>query len=67
MKPIHLVLHDWRNLPPAERTTALADIHALAATFGEASLGPAGRRARALNIVASFFEFLDRDDHEAQR
>jgi hypothetical protein len=59
MRPIDLVLHDWRNLSPEERKTALNDIRALATTFPEASPHGAGRRARALNIVASFFHFLD--------
>lgn len=56
---IDLVLHDWRNLSPEERETALSDIRALAETFGEASPHGAGRRARSLNIVASFFHFLE--------
>lgn len=59
MNAIDLVLHDWRNLSPEERETALNDIRALAATFGEASPHGAGRRARSLNIVASFFHFLE--------
>jgi hypothetical protein len=60
MREIDLVLHDWRNLSPAEREQALTDIRALASTFGEATPRGAGRRARALNIVASYFHFLDR-------
>ena len=59
MLAIDLVLHDWKNLSPEERATALNDIRALATTFGEASVHAPGRRARALNIVASFFHFLD--------
>jgi hypothetical protein len=58
MNAIVLVLHDWWNLSPEERATALEDIRALATTFGEASPHGAGRRARALNIVASFFHYL---------
>ena len=58
MKTIDLVLHDWWNLTAEERETALADIRALATTFGEAAPHGAGRRARSLNIVASFFHFL---------
>jgi hypothetical protein len=59
MHAIDLVLHDWRNLSREERETALNDIRALASTFGEASAHGSGRRARALNIVASFFHFLN--------
>jgi hypothetical protein len=59
MNPIDLVLHDWRNLSREERETALNDIRALATTFGEASPKGAGRRARALNVIASYFHFLD--------
>lgn len=55
---IALVLHDWWNLSSEERATALEDIRALASTFGEASPHGTGRRARALNIVASFFHYL---------
>jgi hypothetical protein len=58
--PIDLVLHDWRNLSAEERETALSDIRALATTFGEATPRGAGRRARALNIVASYMHFLTR-------
>ncbi len=65
MKPIDLVLHDWRNLSAEERETALNDIRALATTFGKASAVGAGRRARSLNIVASFFHFLT--EPEAQK
>jgi hypothetical protein len=59
MNPIVLVLHDWRNLSREERETALDDIRALATTFDKASPEGAGRRARALNIIASYFHFLD--------
>lgn len=67
LKPIDLVLHDWWNLSPEERETALNDIRALATTFGEASVRGAGRRARSLNIVASFFHFLTPPRGEAQK
>lgn len=60
--PIDLVLHDWWNLSPDERAMALDDIRALATTFGSASPQGAGRRARAINIVASYFEFLKGED-----
>lgn len=58
MRTIDLVLHDWWNLSPQEREAALGDIRALATTFGAASPHGDGRRARSLNIVASFFHFL---------
>jgi len=61
MNPIDLVLHDWWNLSAEERETALSDIRALAATFGAAAPSGPGRRARALNVVASFFHFLKRE------
>jgi hypothetical protein len=61
MDAIDLVLHDWRNLSPEERNTALADIRALAETFPAASPYGAGRRGRALNIVASFFAMLEEE------
>jgi len=59
LKAIDLVLHDWRNLSAEERETALSDVRALATTFGAAAPSGAGRRARALNIVASYFHFLE--------
>lgn len=59
--PIDLVLHDWWNLSPEERATALEDVRALATTFDAASPHGAGRRARAINIVASFFHYLTPD------
>jgi len=59
MKTSALVLHDWWNLSAEERQTALSDIRALATTFGTASPSGAGRRARALNIAASVFHFLE--------
>lgn len=52
---LELVMHDWRNMAPEEREQALTDIRTLAATH-------TGRRARALNIVASFFHFLSPKD-----
>jgi hypothetical protein len=67
MKPIDLVLHDWMNLSPEERETAVNDIRALATTFGQASGHGAGRRARSLNIVASFFHFLTPPRGESAR
>ena len=59
MRTIDLVLHDWFNLTPEERQTAIKDIHALAATFATATPHGAGRRARAMNIVASLLHFLE--------
>jgi len=59
MRAIDLVLHDWWNLSAEEREAALSEIRALAETFGKASPHGVGRRARALNIVASFFHFLE--------
>lgn len=56
--PFLLALHDWKNLSPAERETALSDVRTLAATFGEASTRGPGRRPRALNIIASLVHFL---------
>lgn len=56
---IDLVVHDWRNMPEHERQQALEDVRALAESEG--SRGPsegARRRARALNIMATFFHFL---------
>jgi hypothetical protein len=58
LSPIDLVLHDWMNLSAEERETALNDIRALAMTFGKAAPSGSGRRARSLQIVASFFHFL---------
>jgi hypothetical protein len=51
IRTIDLVLHDWRNMPPEERQQALKDVTELAARHE-------GRRARALNIMVSFFHFL---------
>lgn len=62
MKVIDLVLHDWRNLSPEERQTAMNDVRALATTFGEASPRGPGRRARALNIIASYFHYLETEN-----
>lgn len=56
MKTIDLVLHDWLNLSPEERKQALADVR-VAETHAEPS-GALSRRARALNIIASYFHFL---------
>lgn len=49
--PRDLVLHDWANMPLSEQRQALADVRALAETH-------TGTRARAINIVASFFHFV---------
>jgi hypothetical protein len=46
-----LVLHDWWNMTPAERQQAIDDVRALANSH-------TGRRARSLNVVASYFHFL---------
>lgn len=68
MNTLDLVFHDWMNLTPDERKLALRDIRALAEDVGnnfESHTIPhpdvpttPQRRARAINIVASFFHFL---------
>lgn len=57
MRKIELVMHDWLNMQDAERAQAIRDIQELA----EKTISTDHRRGRALNIVASFFSFLDEE------
>jgi hypothetical protein len=68
MNTLDLVFHDWMNLTPEERKLAIRDIQALAEDAGtnfesrtiphpDVPVTPQ-RRARSINIIASFFHFL---------
>jgi hypothetical protein len=54
MRPSDLVMHDWRNMTPEEREQAIRDVRTLA----ESTIVSEHRRGRALNIIASFFQFV---------
>jgi hypothetical protein len=57
MRRIDLVMHDWLNQRPEERAQAIRDVQELATK----TIATDHRRGRALNIVASFFSFLEEE------
>jgi len=54
LKLSDLAMHDWHNMTPQEREQALRDVRTLA----ESTIVSDHRRGRALNIMASYFQFV---------
>jgi len=64
-KKSHLALHDWLNMAPEERVRAIADVRELAEKLSTREQHIAfRRRARALNVMASYMQFLTEEAGE---